>query len=44
VKFDASKVVQNLLNDFSWTVRKTLAECLPQICVNDKESVLNELL
>ena len=44
VQFDASKVVQNLLFDFSWIVRKTLADCLPHIRIKDKESVLSELL
>lgn len=44
VQFDASKVVQNLLFDFSWIVRKTLADCLPNIRIKDKENVLSELL
>lgn len=32
--FDASKVAHNLLFDFNWMVRKTLAEYLPKIKVD----------
>ena len=43
IDFNPSKVIQTLLYDFNWNVRKTLAELLPQLKV-DRSAILNELL